>query len=643
MLFLLIPKLLIANVPEPSPQDKVLTQQRIVYKKALKAYRLKQYKRFEKYTDLLQSYPLYPYLKYKSLRRNLSRTKLETVNTFLDEYSDSPVSDTLRTRLLQTLASKAQWKNYLLSYKPQKSAKLQCLYLKALYKEGFIDAAFQQVPELWLVAKSQDKACNYIFDQYESAGNVSDEMIWQRIELAIKKGRIPLAKFLAQKMSTEDQQWISLWIQSHYKPATLYNHPLLKNNHHKRYTIITHAVKRQVRKNTDEAIELLLHLENTTGIPYDNKIAIYKKIGLTLVQRHEESASAWLEKIPDTHATDEVKVWKIQDGIRHESWSEVIEHINSLSATEQTNIRWQFWWGYAHKQLGNTVESEETLKRVASRRDYYGFLAADLTDQPYRFENAPIVNNPLLAQVILNLSGIKRAREFHHFKQYAKARREWNNATNDFSDDYLLTAAKIAHSWKWYDRAISAIGKTKNLNDVEIRFPLVYKDIVDNFSNKQKIDSAWTYAIIRRESIFINDAKSSKGALGLMQIMPRTARATARSSKTRYKGKHQLIKTKQNIRLGTHYLKQLFKRHNQQTVLATAAYNAGPRNVNKWLPDDEPMDAIRWIESIPFKETREYVTNVMAYKIIYQHRMGLDSTSQLSQLMPPVFPDKNKI
>ncbi|MCK5335643.1 MAG: transglycosylase SLT domain-containing protein, partial [Gammaproteobacteria bacterium] len=198
------------------------------------------------------------------------------------------------------------------------------------------------------------------------------------------------------------------------------------------------------------------------------------------------------------------------------------------------------------------------------------------------------------------------------------------------------SAAKIAYSWGWHDRAIAAIGKTKNLNDVEIRFPLVYKDIIDNYSKKYKIDSAWTYAIIRRESIFINDAKSHKGALGLMQLLPRTARATARAIKTSYQGTRQLIKIKPNIRLGTHYLKSLFRKHKQQTVLATAAYNAGPSNVRKWLPENKPMDAIRWIESIPFKETREYVTNVLAYNIIYQFRMGLNKQTQLSQLMPPI-------
>lgn len=121
-----------------------------------------------------------------------------------------------------------------------------------------------------------------------------------------------------------------------------------------------------------------------------------------------------------------------------------------------------------------------------------------------------------------------------------------------------------------------------------------------------------------------------------MQLMPGTARATARAIKTGYHSEQQLIKSALNIRLGTHYLKSLFKKHNQQTVLATAAYNAGPSNVRKWLPENEPMDAIRWIESIPFKETREYVTNVLAYNIIYHFRMGIANKTLLTQLMPPV-------
>lgn len=614
----------------------ILDQQRVLYKQALESHKKKQYRKFNQIKNQLTHYPLYPYLQFKYLNRNLNQSHYIQISEFLDRYADSPVSTQLRARLLHKLAAKKQWKGFLQFYQPQSSASLECTYLKALHKEGFELPAFQQAPRLWLVGKSQHKHCDYIFKKFEQAELLTDDLIWQRIELAMKNNHPALAKFLAKKLNPTDARWVKLWVRTHYKPQRLYKAALLNTKHIKRANIVTHGIKRLARRNPEAAIELMSFIKNKTGLHYHHEVELYKKIGLSMARRHHPDAELWLNKIPDPFITRYVRQWKIQGGIRNADWHKVIRQVESLPVVERQKIRWQFWWAYAHKQLDHKIDAEETLKRLATKRDYYGFLAADLLNLPYQFENSPITVNANQVAEISALKPVQRSRELHFMNQLVQARREWNIAIRGFNDEQLLTAAKIVHHWGWHDRAIAAIGMTKNLNDIEVRFPLVYKDIIDDYSNRSDIDSSLTYAIIRRESIFIADAKSSKGALGLMQLLPGTARYTARTIKTRYQGKRQLIKTRPNILLGTQYLKLLLGKHQQQTVLATAAYNAGPRNVKKWLPDDEPMDAIRWIESIPFKETREYVTNVLAYKIIYQHRMGYENKTLITQLMPPV-------
>lgn len=625
-----------SSMSASTTQTTILDEQRVLYKLAQESYNKRHYKKFNQLKNQLSQYPLFPYLQFKDLIINLNQNRFTEIRQFLKQYADSPLSYQLRAKLLKRLAKNNQWRDFLQFYQPQASAKLECTYLKALYKEGFVEPAFQQVPRLWLVGKSQHKACDLIFKQFEQAGRLNDELIWQRIELAMKKRRPALAKFLSKKLSDEDARWVKLWVRLHYKPQRLYKAKLLNSQHPKRSIVVTHAIKRLASRNPAEAIELMSFVKLKTGISYQHEIELYKKIGLSMARKHHPDAETWLNKIPRPFTTKHVTQWKIQNNIRKADWPKVVTQIESLPVAERQRIRWQFWWGYAHKQLNHPIESEEILQRLATKRDYYGFLAADLLNLPYQFENKPITVNPVLVDKISKLKAVQRARELHYMDQLVQARREWNTAIHDFNDEELLTAAKIVHSWGWYDRAIAAIGKTRNLNDIEIRFPLAYKDIIDDYSSQSDIDSSLTYAIIRRESIFIADAKSSKGALGLMQILPGTARFTARAIKTRYRGKRQLIKTRPNILLGTQYLKLLLGKHQQQTVLATAAYNAGPRNVKKWLPDEEPMDAIRWIESIPFKETREYVTNVLAYKIIYQHRMGYENKTLLTQIMPPV-------
>jgi len=185
------------------------------------------------------------------------------------------------------------------------------------------------------------------------------------------------------------------------------------------------------------------------------------------------------------------------------------------------------------------------------------------------------------------------------------------------------------------------MGRTRYRDDISLRFPLQHEDKVNNWSEKNNIDPSWTYAIIRRESAFMPDARSSVGALGLMQLMPNTARQVARQMKVRYRGRYSLLASNTHIRLGTGYLKRMLSKLDSQQVLATAAYNAGPHRVSKWLPENHQMDAIQWIETIPFTETREYVSNVLAYMVIYEHLLDGEIT-RLSNRMPPV-PARNPV
>ena len=132
----------------------------------------------------------------------------------------------------------------------------------------------------------------------------------------------------------------------------------------------------------------------------------------------------------------------------------------------------------------------------------------------------------------------------------------------------------------------------------------------------------------------MQDARSRAGALGLMQLMPATARGQAKRMKIRSPQTRDLMSPDTNIQLGAGYLGLVYERLDQHPVLATAAYNAGPHRVRKWLPDrDLPADI--WVETIPFSETRGYVQRVMTYTAIYQSRLG-ETPTRLSERMRPV-------
>ena len=136
------------------------------------------------------------------------------------------------------------------------------------------------------------------------------------------------------------------------------------------------------------------------------------------------------------------------------------------------------------------------------------------------------------------------------------------------------------------------------------------------------LPGAWIYAVLREESTFDRGAGSPAGAVGLMQLMPDTARSVAKAIGQRTPSRGDLLDPATNIALGSAYLAAMGARYGAHPALATAAYNAGPHRVDKWLPA-APMPADLWIATIPFRETRDYVRRVLAYRIIYADRLGV--------------------
>ena len=217
----------------------------------------------------------------------------------------------------------------------------------------------------------------------------------------------------------------------------------------------------------------------------------------------------------------------------------------------------------------------------------------------------------------------------------ADARREWNHLLPRLNEDQLLRAAKLAEEWGWHDRVIMTLARARYWDDLEMRFPLAHQQTVLNQARDQQIDPAWAFAVIRQESAFIHDARSHAGALGLMQLLPRTARSVARSLRMPMHGKWDILDVDNNITLGVRYLRKVKDRFDGHPVLATAAYNAGGSNVRRWLPEGQVQPADLWIESVPFGETRKYLQRVLTYTVIYQQRLGRQPAPMLER-MPPV-------
>jgi soluble lytic murein transglycosylase len=248
------------------------------------------------------------------------------------------------------------------------------------------------------------------------------------------------------------------------------------------------------------------------------------------------------------------------------------------------------------------------------------YLAADKVNSMYQLSDNPVDVSDADISALKNSKEFRVAFELKMLERKNEAKLQWWHAVRPLNKKHILVAAKLAQQWQWDEIAIFTIAKAKYWDDIEVRFPLSYTDKIHENSVQHKLNPVIIYGLIRRESAFNEKATSPTGARGLMQIMPRTGRDIARNLKERWRGKNSLYNPVTNLKYGSYYYQKLLTQFDGHYALALAAYNAGPHRVKKWLPETEALPADIWIETIPFHETREYVTAVLAYALIYQQR-----------------------
>jgi len=614
-----------------------LAEQRTRFLAAEKALRLRRVSEFQRLLSTLTDYPLYPYLQYQDIKQRLHKIPPQAVSAFLEQYQNLPISTSLRRQFLRQLARQERWQQYLDFYTPTKNIRLQCHYLYALIRTGQAETAYPDIKKRWLTGRSQPRTCDRIFKHWKAAGKLTTELVWQRMELALDEGRRTLARYLLRLLPAEDQKLARLWIKLHRKPHLLSRHQaqIADSTHHMAPRLFINVVKRLARSDPREAAKIWFSPTTRHTAPEAEQYDVPQQIAISLARKQLPESDAWFSIIPEEYLSDTARQWRVRIALRQARWSQVLTALDALTPRQQASDRWQYWRARAHEELGETETAATQFTALARQRSYYGFLSADRLNLPYAIADRPHKASAGTLFGISQQPAVQRAREFVRLGRRVEARREWWSATRHMSNDERVDAAKLAQYWGWAGQSILTMASTDQRDDLTLRFPLLFQEQILNYSEREDINPAWTYGVIRRESAFVQDARSPKGALGLMQLMPATAKYISRSLPKKYQGKSKLTQADINLSLGTRYLRKMLKRFGGQTVLATAAYNAGESRIMRWLPTETTLDAERWIENIPFRETREYVTSVLAFTIIYADRLGF-AQKRLSQHMSAV-------
>ena len=588
----------------------------------------------ERLRGVLGDYPLFPYIELARLRGNLSRVATTEIETFLERHDGEPVTFRLKKRWLRQLARRRQWDKFLEWYPGGDSVDLQCLHSRALLETGDESAALAEAGRLWMAGKSRPKACDPVFEVWLESDRFSPSLAWERFGLAMDSGNPRLARYLERFMGPGDRRLAVAWRTVHKRPQVV-GTMKLEGEPSRVEAIFVHGLVRLARRDPAAAAKALAKVEARFDLGAEARAAVARRIGLSFGSRHEPQAIDWLWQVDPAYADDHVLRWRAAAAVLHSQWERVLEAIGSMSGEELERERWRYWRARALEATGAADEARAELESLARERDYYGFLAADRVDREYRFNHRSLDIAPAVMERVAAMPGTQRALEFLALGRRVSARREWHALIGGLGEDELQAASWIAGCREWHGRAILTIARTEERDDLELRFPVAYRDIVESASSRRGLSPAAVYALIRQESAFMADARSPAGALGLMQIMPNTGRMLMRNAGRKLRRRSQLLSPSLNVDLGTRYIRSMLSKWGGSPVLATASYNAGPHRVRSWLPEKGEVEAAVWIDNIPFTETRRYVRRYLAYSTIYQHRLGRQPI-RVSSRMPPV-------
>ncbi len=611
-----------------------LDEQRKQYQDAKKTLQTGNLTKFTTLAENLTDYPLYPYLRYNYLQPRLHKVNADEIREFIEQHGDFLLTDQLRTQWLKHLARTGQWQTYLENYTPQIEITLRCYQLLARIKTGNLIYLLEDARTLWLSGKSQPPQCDPAFELLEKSDLMTDELVWERIQLAMENGNTGLASYLSRRLDGVYKQWADRWLTIHNNPDKGTTDPQYEDDPIA-HRILTYGIKRLARQNINKAVD---HWEKLMARYYftpREKAETDLAIALQAAKNRHPRATELLDKVENFAVNDELFHMRLLTALNNYDWPQLRKWTEGAPPFEEIKHRWIYWHARAVEQTGDSEKAKQIYASIADERDYYGFLAADRIGTAYQMHHNPLPENPEEKNRIANMPGILRARELLALVDVYPARREWHHALNLMTSYQMEIAASLAADWGWYDRVILTMHAARAYDDLVLRFPLLFQTIIDENVKKRGLDPGWVYALVHSESAFMEEVKSTAGALGLMQVMPQTGKETARRMGLKSFKTNHLLEADKNVPIGSTYLKEMFDRFNGNIVLATAAYNAGPHRVYSWMPKSGCIEPDIWVEKIPFDETRKYVRKVLFYASIYDWRLQHD-VAPLKQRMAVV-------
>lgn len=580
------------------------------------AFRVGDPQRLEKAASSLGEHELLPYVEYYKLRMRLEQADDATLLAFFSRFEGSYAAEKLRSDWLRQLVKKERWSEVESEVGKLKAAEqdMLCLALQArLVRKD--KAVLDEIQGLWLTLLDPPDTCQPVLEALIWEKRVLASDVWERIRRQFEANRVNWARvtiaYLPASQTPEERQ-----IDTLIERPLAYLAKLPANWAATRYgrELAALAVQRLAANDPVMAVEFL---EKIHGKMQDSERQwAWSQIGMHAAKRHMAEALGWYAKAGKASFGDEAAQWKVRAALRALNWSVVHSAIEAMPPALAAKPEWVYWQGRAYKAGGLLTDANALFSRLAGQPNFYGNLA---DEELGRRIAAPTRALQLSTEEKLRSEGnpgLKRALAFFRLDMRTEGVREWNYSLRGMTDRELIGASELAMHHQIFDRAINTADRTLNEHDYNLRYLAPFGEQVRPAAKKQALDDAWVYGLMRQESRFITNAKSTVGASGLMQLMPATARWVAKKIGLKDYNHGRVNDTEVNLLLGTSYMRMVLESLDNHPVLASAAYNAGPGRARKWQ-DVKPLEGAIYAETIPFSETRDYVKKVMSNSVYY--------------------------
>ncbi|MCK9539480.1 transglycosylase SLT domain-containing protein [Dokdonella sp.] len=581
-------------------------------------------------------YPLVPYIELAALREHPTRLERREVERFLARWPDTLAARDLREAWLRELARREDWTTFRAFWQPTADRTLQCDELRArLAGGGKLDYAADIEP-LWQGASPLPAPCDPVLRAARGAGLLDDARIEARIARAAEAGRAGTAADAARLLDGSRRSDAERIVAALRDPANTLDKARKWPDDDAHREAVAWAIARYARRNSAAAETAWAGLEARFKWDAAQKNRVLHALALYRSTSYSDDAMARLDALPEAAEDDATREWRVRVALASGDHAATLAALDRLSAQQQRDERWRYLRARILDKLGRSEAARALFAEVATQANFHGFLAADWIGAPYALCPRKLPIDADADAALQRQADLARAFEFRALGMLADARREWNFAMDKLDPLQRRRAADLASRQGWYDRAIFAFSaQPETYTLYERRFPLGMEKQVRSDARTAGIDPAWAYAIIRAESAWMSDARSSADAYGLMQLLPAVGKQMAKAEGLAWSGAQSLFDARFNVRLGTRYLGLMADRFDGSPWLASAAYNAGAGAVARWLAARGTLEPDFFIETIPYRETREYVARVLAFSVIYDWRLN-GKVLPLSVRMPRI-------